>query len=183
VKYTTHTLETAPEAAKDTLATAKSAYGFVPNLLGVMAEAPSLLKGYVTLQQLFYETSFDATEQQVIALTVSVANKCPYCVAAESVVAKMKKAPEQVVKAIREGEPIADAKLEALRRFTKSVFDARGWVPEAESERFLSAGYSKANAFEVIVGIALKTLSNYTNHFADTPVDEAFAAETWSPHD
>jgi hypothetical protein len=32
---------------------------------------------------------------------------------------------------------------------------------------------------EVVLGIGLKTLSNYTNHIVDTEVDDAFAANAW----
>jgi len=40
---------------------------------------------------------------------------------------------------------------------------------------FLAAGYSKEQTFEVVMATALKTISNYINHFADTPLDAAFA--------
>ncbi len=33
----------------------------------------------------------------------------------------------------------------------------------------------------VILAIAVKTLSNYTNHFFDTDVDSTFASRTWTP--
>ena len=36
MSYTIHTPETAPEAARETLEGARKAFGFVPNLLGVM---------------------------------------------------------------------------------------------------------------------------------------------------
>lgn len=55
----------------------------------------------------------------------------------------------------------------------------RGWVPETEIRRLLDAGYSKATVLEVLLGVALKTLSNYTNHIARTEVDEAFTDFTW----
>ncbi len=32
----------------------------------------------------------------------------------------------------------------------------------------------------MIAGIAQKILSNYTNHIAETPLDEAFAKYEWS---
>jgi alkylhydroperoxidase family enzyme len=74
--YTVHTPETAPAAARETLAGAKKAYGFVPNLLGVMAEAPALVKAYTTLSRVFDETSFSPAERQVVLLTVSYENGC-----------------------------------------------------------------------------------------------------------
>lgn len=178
--YPVHTLETAPEAARDTLAGAKKAYGFVPNLLGVMAAAPALVKAYTTLSRIFDETSFSPAERQVVLLTVSLENGCEYCVAAHSVIAGMQKVPGDVVEAIRNDRPIADPKLEALRRFSAAVVEMRGWPSEGDTKAFLNAGYAKAQVLEVILGVGMKTLSNYTNHVAETPLDAAFAHAAWS---
>lgn len=178
--YPVHTLETAPEAARDTLAGAKKAYGFVPNLLGVMAAAPALVKAYTTLSRIFDETSFSPAERQVVLLSVSYENGCEYCVAAHSVIAGMQKVPPDVVDAIRSGNPIANPKLEALRRFTTAVVEMRGWPSQDDANAFLNAGYTKAQVLEVILGVGMKTLSNYTNHVAETPLDDAFAKAAWS---
>jgi hypothetical protein len=43
LKFTIHTLETAPEASKRDLRAAQKAIGFIPNLFGVPAEAPIAL--------------------------------------------------------------------------------------------------------------------------------------------
>ncbi|MCG8435980.1 MAG: carboxymuconolactone decarboxylase family protein [Gammaproteobacteria bacterium] len=85
-----------------------------------------------------------------------------------------------MVAALREGTPIPDMKLEALRRFTAKVVQSRGFVSEQDIEDFLAAGYGNEQILEVILGVGLKTLSNYTNHFADTPVDQAFQPQAWS---
>ena len=50
-----------------------------------------------------------------------------------------------------------------------------------EVAAFLSVGYTRAQILEVIVGIAFKTLSNFTNHLADTPIDKQFASFEWEP--
>jgi len=39
---------------------------------------------------------------------------------------------------------------------------------------FLSAGYSKEQVLELIVGVAHKIMSNYINHIAETPIDDEF---------
>lgn len=178
--YTVHTVETAPEAAKETLAGAKNAFGFVPNLLGVMATAPALVKAYVTLSRIFEETSFDATERQTVLLAASHENNCEYCIAAHSVIAGMQKVPDAVIQAIRDNRPIPDAKLEALRRFTVAVVNTRGWPSDEDVRAFTNAGYGERQILEVILGIGFKTLSNYTNHVAGTPLDTAFAKAAWS---
>ena len=45
----------------------------------------------------------------------------------------------------------------------------------------MRSNYSRAQILEVIVGIAFKTLSNFTNHLADTPIDKQFAPFAWEP--
>ena len=173
--YAVHTVDTAPEAAKETLANAQKAFGFLPNLLGVMAEAPALVKAYTTLARIFDETSFSPTERQVVLLTASYENGCDYCIAAHSVISGMQKVPSDVVQAIRDGKPIAERKLEALRQFTAAVVASRGWPSEADTKAFLNLGYTRQQILEVVLGIGLKTLSNYTNHNTETPLDAAFA--------
>ena len=176
-----HTTATAPEDSVALLEGAKSAFGFVPNLLGVFAEAPAALKSYLTIGKIFDETSFSPTERQVIILAVSRINECHYCIAAHSVVAGMQSVPADVIDALRNDTEITDKKLEALRTFATAVVEKQGWVGDDEIAAFIAAGYSKAQILEVIVGIAFKTLSNFANHIADTPVDDAFAAQTWQP--
>lgn len=180
MSYTVHTVETAPVAAKEVLAGARTAFGFVPNLLGVMAAAPALVKAYTTLSRIFEETSFDATERQVVLLTANYENNCEYCIAAHSVIAGVQKVPDAVIQAIRDNRPIPDPKLEALRRFTAAVVASRGWPTVEDVGAFKSAGYGERQILEVILGIGFKTLSNYTNHVAGTPLDAAFAKAVWS---
>lgn len=180
MSYPVHTIDTAPAAAKEVLAGAQKAFGFVPHLLGVMAEAPALVKAYTTLARLFEETSLTPTERQLVLLAVSYENQCHYCMAAHSVMASMQKVPNEVVDAIRNGLPIPDSKLEALRRFTEVVVASRGWPGTADTDAFRAAGYGNQQVLEVILGVGFKTLSNYTTHAAEPPLDAAFARAAWS---
>lgn len=179
-QYLIHTSSSAPEGAREILAQSEKAYGFLPNLLGIMAEAPALLKGYRTLMGVFEETSFTPTERQIVLLTVSYENGCEYCVSAHSAIAQMQKVPGDVIAALRDGTPIANPKLEALRAFTAAVVTSRGWPDASITEAFFAAGYTRAQAFEAILGVGVKTVSNYTNHFAQTPLDPQFAGAAWT---
>lgn len=176
-----HSIETAPAAAKPLLEKAQKNYGFVPNLLGVMSNAPALLEAYMTLSGIFGKTSLSPTEQQVVTMTVARLNDCHYCIAAHTTVAQMSNVSSDVLDGLRSNTPLADAKLEALRQFTIKVVEKKGWVDAADQKALTDAGYDAAVALEVVVGTALKALSNYTNHIADTPVDDSFAANSWSP--
>lgn len=176
--FTIHKPETAPEASRSLLEEATSRYGFIPNLLGVLAEAPQALEAYVDLSELLARSSLSAAEREVVLIAASLKNSCGYCVAAHSTVARRQKVPGEVIAALRESRPISDPRLEALRRFAETLIETRGQVSEQEVQTFLNAGFSRRQMLEVVLGLALKTLSNYTNNLVGTPVDDAFAAET-----
>lgn len=179
-RFAPHTVDTAPEGARELLTQVSNKYGFLPNLMATMAESPELAKAYAALGELFGQTGFTATEQQVVLLTISRLNGCDYCVAAHSTIAGIEQVPADVVESIRTDQPIADARLEALRRFAARVVEQRGWVSEAQVEEFLAAGFDKRRVFDVILGAAMKTVSNYTNHVAETPLDPAFSGQRWT---
>lgn len=175
-----HDETTAPEAARATLAAARKSYGLLPNLLGVFAENPAALEAYVQVSGQFAKSGLSALEQQIVAIAVSVENACHFCVAAHSAVAARSKLPADVIAALRDGRPLADRKLEALRSFTLRVVRERGFVADADVQSFLAAGYTKADLLAVLLGVTMKTLSNYTNHIAATPLNKEFEAFAWS---
>ena len=80
-EFALHTQETAPEASKPLVANAQAAFGFLPNLLAGMAEAPALLEGYMTLANIFNKSDLSETERQVILMTNNRLNGCTYCMA------------------------------------------------------------------------------------------------------
>lgn len=164
----------APQAARDLLEKAEKNYGFIPNILGVMANSPALLEAYMTVSQIFEKTSFSAAEKQTVLLAVSTENGCDYCTSAHTAIAKMQNVDEAVLKAIANGDKLPDAKLDALFRFTRTMVEKRGLPSDDDLQAFFDAGFSEAQVQDVIVGIGMKTLSNYNNHIAETPVDEQF---------
>ena len=179
MEFTIHTLETAPDDSKEALVHAKETFGFIPNLEGIFAEAPALLQGSMTLWDLFETTSFTPIERQVIYLTANYENSCSYCMAAHSGLAKMTGMSRENVEALRNGTPIPEPKLQALRYFTQRMVQTRGWIEGSEIEAFMAAGYSKQQVLEVILGIAVKVMHNYTNHLAKTPLDRQFKPNAW----
>lgn len=180
--FQVHTPETAPES-KAVLDSAKKAFGFVPNLMGVMAESPQVVEAYLTLMRLYSQTDLTDTEREVVSMTNNRLNGCEYCMAAHSTIAHLKKLPHDVITSLREGSPIADAKLEALRVFAEQVNASRGRPTAEEVEALLAAGYTNRTVLEVVLGTGMKVLSNYTNHIGETPLDDAFAANVWKRSD
>lgn len=178
--YPVHTIDTAPAESKEQLESALRGFGFVPNLLGVLAESPAALDAYIAVSKAFGASTFTDVERQLVLLTVSAEHECEYCVAAHSALAAAAKMPAEVLDAIRSGEPIADRRLETLRRTTRELVRSRGWISRDDVEAFLAVGFTQAQLLDVIVGIAQKTISNYTNHVAGTPLDRPFARFAWS---
>ena len=174
-----HTKDTAPADSLPFLEAAEKKFGFIPNLIGELAESPATVEAYLTLGGIYGKSSFTPAEQQVVLLTANYENECHYCMAAHSAGAKMAKLSDVAIDALRAGTPIPDTKLEALRVFARKVVTQRGWVDPSDVTAFLNAGYSKANVLEVVTGVALKTISNYVNHIAETPLDDKFAALKW----
>ncbi len=179
--FDVHTNESAPEGARELLGAVEQQLGFVPNLMGILAESPAALEAYLTLARLFESSSLSAVERHVVLLTVSFENGCDYCMAAHSGLALMEGVPEDVVAALREGTPIADAKLQALGSFTGAVTRRRADLPTSEAEAFLAAGFTQRQLLDVILGVTQKTLSNYVNHLTETPLDGTFNTQKWTP--
>ena len=175
------TAETAKPVAKEILENTQKAMGMIPNMYLNMANSQGMLSTYVHGYKFFREESgFTSVEQEVVFLAVSKFNKCEYCVAAHSFVGdKMTNVPTEVTDAIREGRKIADSKLETLREFTTVMVDKRGWPSSSDVDKFLSAGFKEEQILEIVLAIAVKTISNYSNHIFHTKVDDAFANRIW----
>ena len=177
--FTLHDENTAPDDSKPLLAKSQKAFGMIPGLHAVMAEAPGLLDAYQQVHELFLNSSFDKDEITVVWQTVNVENNCHYCVPAHTGIAKAMGVDDAITEALRNETPLPNARLEALRDFTLSVVRDRGNVDDAKVQAFLDAGFTKRNILEVVLGYSQKVMSNYTNHLAQTPVDKPFQKFAW----
>ncbi|MDP1613151.1 MAG: carboxymuconolactone decarboxylase family protein [Sulfuritalea sp.] len=171
-------LESANATQKEVLEGAQKAVGFIPNMYANMVNVPGVLTTYLHGYAAFRQNSgLTPAEQEVVFLAISQQNGCHYCMAAHSMLAdKMSGVPAPVLSAIRTGQPLPDARLQALYAFTQELVKTAGKPGQAVAEAFLAAGYTEASALQVILAAAVKTLSNYTNHLFQTEVDDKFAA-------
>ncbi len=179
--FQVHDPETAPAEARPLLDEAAANLGKVPNLERVMSEAPALLEGYVRLWDLFDRTTLSEVERQVVYQAANVFNGCNYCRPWHAKLSVAAGLPRGEALVLRDGGALADPRLEALRQFTVRVLETRGRVPEAEVATFLEAGFTRTHALEVVLGIAVKVMSNYTNSLAGTPLDEE--VKRWAPNE
>ncbi len=179
MNFPLHDETTAPEEAREALAATKKNFGMIPNLERVMATAPPLMSGYSALWDLFNQTTLSPIERQVVYLTANYENECNYCVPWHSLLARKTGMDAQSIEALRSGAPLQDSKLEALRTFTRMLIANRGKASQAELNAFFEAGYTDVQAMEVILGLAVKLMSNFTNSIAGTPLDKEVERLRW----
>jgi alkylhydroperoxidase family enzyme len=171
-QFPIHTQASAPPDSQAPLAQAVADWGIVPNLMGVLATAPSAISAYNALHGLFMATSLSNEEKTVVWQSINIEHQCHYCVPAHTAMANMMKIDQAVISALNLKTRLPNEKLEALRSTTLQLVRNRGILTAQEVTSFLAAGYSQKNLLEIIVGIAQKTISNYTNHLAQTPLDD-----------
>lgn len=176
------TLETANDYQKPLLESPLKSMGMIPNMYANMVNSPGLMETYAVGYERFRKFGgFTPIEQEVVFLTISIANECSYCVAAHSFVADMmSKLPKELTDTIRNEEKIGDPKLSALAEFTKVLFFSRGNPSKSEVKAFIEAGFEEKQILEIILAIAVKTLSNYSNHIFHTEIDPVFGGRKWT---
>lgn len=171
MNYPQHTEDSAPAEARETLEEVKADFGMIPNLERTLASAPPALKGYATLWELFENTSLSPIERQVVYQTANVYNHCTYCIPWHTFLSEEVGMSAEDIASLREGSPLANKRLQTLQRFTLALLEHRGHPPEEELDAFFSMGYTPVQSMEVILGLATKLMSNYTNGIAKTPLD------------
>ncbi len=178
-----HTAESAPDAVSEQVRFVEQNFGFVPNLSGVMAESPALMNAYfATFDALEKHGSLSGAEVNVVALAISRANECQYCIAGHTMVGKaLLKTPDDVVVSLRAGETLDNPRLETLRQFALAAYKNGGDVSDAQLQQFLDAGFTRAQALDVVAVIGWKVMSNFAGELADQPLDPQMAPFAWTP--
>lgn len=168
-----HTIETAPEASKEALKAVQNANGFIPNLIGVLANAPTALETYRTVGGINGRNSLTAEEREVVQITAAVVNGCGFCVAGHTKISlKLLNMPQEIVDALRATARIeANPKYDTLARFTLAVMLQKAKLTPAQLQEFFDAGYTQQHALDVILGVSLATLCNYANNIAETLIN------------
>ena len=98
-------------------------------------------------------------------------NECEYCLPAHTVISKMHGFTDEQILEIRRADISFDTKYDALAKFVKETTINRGRPSTNASNTLFEAGYSQANAIDVIMVIGDKIISNYLHNFTQVPVD------------
>lgn len=176
-RLTLHTPDSAPSASRAYVERAIANNGFLPNLIGVLANAPVALETYLTVSEINSRASLNLRERETVQITAARIHGCEFCVAGHSALAvKKAQLPAAAVVALQQGRDTGDTRLDAVRAFTEAVIAARGGVPDEALQAFRQADYSDQQALEVVLGVALATLCNFANTLAQSPVNPQLEA-------
>jgi uncharacterized peroxidase-related enzyme len=164
-------IEASPAAAQPLLHAVEKQLGVVPNLFRVVGNSPAALEGYLGLNGALGKGELEAATRERIALAVAEANGCDYCLSAHTYLGKnLAKLSEAEISANRNGSS-SDSKAAAAVRFAVKLVKARGHVADADVQAVKKAGYNDAQGIEIVLHVALNTLTNYVNEVAKTEID------------
>lgn len=164
-------IEASPAASQPLLQAVKKQLGVVPNLFRLVGNSPAALEGYLGLNSALAKGALEAPTRERIALAIAEINGCNYCLSAHSYLGKnLAKLSDAEMAANRDGGS-TDQKADAAVRFAVKVVNARGHVSDPDIKVVKDAGYSDAQVIEIVLHVALNTLTNYVNEMAKTEID------------
>ena len=119
------------------------------------------------------------SQVQTVLLTDAVTNACTWAVAFHTALALKEGIDPADVRTIREGRLPKDSKLAALSTLARTMIEKRGRLNDQDIDQFITAGFGKDHALEVIAIVAASTITNYTGSITKTPLEAPFQAHAW----
>jgi uncharacterized peroxidase-related enzyme len=165
------TVDAAPAAAQPLLNGVKAKLGSVPNLFRLLAVSPAALEGYLGLSGALGKGSLDARTRERIALAVAEFNGCGYCTSAHAFIGRNMAGLTDAEIAANRNCDSTDARAAAAVKFAVKMVEARGQVSDVDVAAIRLAGYADAEIVEIVLHVALNTLTNYVNEVAETAID------------
>lgn len=174
-----HTIDSAPSESKEILNVINSTIGFIPNIFSVIANSSSALSGFVGLNTEFSQSSFTPQEQQVILMATSTENECVYCVAGHTAFAQKLNIPAEDISALRHQHNTSNKNFNVLTNTVRQLIINKGRISADILATFFAAGYTQAQFLELVMGICVKTFTNYISNALTVELDDAFKPFAW----
>jgi AhpD family alkylhydroperoxidase len=164
-------IETSPTSSQPLLSAVKQQLGSVPNLFRVLGNSPAALEGYLGLSGALNKGTLDAKTRASLAIRVAELNGCDYCLSAHTYLGKQLNKLDDAELAANRGGHSTDGKATAALQLASEIVRARGHVSDAALQAARAGGLDDAQLIEVVLHVALNTLTNYVNTVAATEVD------------
>lgn len=165
------TVDNSVEASKPLLAAVNKQLGAVPNLMKVLGHSPAALEGYLSLSGALGKGKLGGPLRERLSMAVAQVNGCDYCLSAHNYLGlRLAQLSQNELDSARTGHS-EDARAQAALSFALSVANNRGHVSDADLAAVKLAGFDEAAVLEIVVEVALNTLTNYVNSVAQTDID------------
>ncbi|MFB6706024.1 carboxymuconolactone decarboxylase family protein [Streptomyces sp. NPDC056333] len=159
-----------PAGAQSAFDAIGAQFGFVPNMFKTLASNPAVLD-VVTGLQAALSRVLDAKTRHTIALAVSEASGCDYCLALHSYVSsELGGMSSEDIDLARAGRS-TDPKRAAVARFAQQVVDFHGQVSDADLAEVRSAGYTDPQILSIVTVAVQVLLTNFINNVNQTDID------------
>ncbi|MFE5113902.1 carboxymuconolactone decarboxylase family protein [Streptomyces sp. NPDC056663] len=169
-----------PAGAQGTLDTISAQFGFVPNMFKTLASNPAALD-VVTGLQTAVSRVLDAKTRHTIALAVSEASGCDYCLALHSYVSsELGGMSSEDIDLARAGRS-TDPKRAAVARFAQQVVDFHGQVSDADLAAVRGAGYTDPQILAIVTVAVQVLLTNFINNVNQTDIDIPAVSSAGTP--
>ena len=134
-------------------------------MVRAMANAPTLLRGYLDLTRAMKRSHIDPQITERINLAVHESLKCDYCLVAHTRAARDRGVSESEIQLARQGTS-SDPAIAAIVAFARQVLTAPAQIADADLERLRELGYSDEQIAEVAGLVALQLLTGAFNLIA-----------------
>lgn len=144
--------------------------GRVPNIFLNMGNAPSVLSGYLALNEAASHTALNPKIREQIALIVGQTNQCNYCLSAHSAIAGSLGLKQEEILSARKGKA-STPKDQAILQFAKHMVENKGHMKDTEIAELKNAGVSDEEMLEIVMLVSLNIFTNYFNLLTDPSID------------
>lgn len=170
MSFSTHFPPVSPDQ-NEVLAGMQKKLKRVPEIYARMANAPSVLEGYMALNKSLYGQGINAKTAEAIALRVGELNGCAYCLAAHTAVAKAQlRMDDSEILDLRQGRS-KDPQIQAVLDFAEEVVLTRGHPNEKTRQALLDQDFSPPKILILTGHIVKNILTNYFNHVMEPEID------------
>jgi AhpD family alkylhydroperoxidase len=142
------------------------------NIFKTMDHSPAFLEAFKSFKgKASGNGTLSEQLQEKLALTAAGVNKCNYCKAAHTFLAKKAGLSDGCIAEALEGRCSDDDKDHAALQFSMALIEKRGHIDNADFAAVKDAGYTDQEVVEIFGQTMINMVTNYFNEFIQTDVD------------
>jgi len=161
---------TATPASRAPLEAIQAAFGSTPNMFRAVAHSPAALHAMWGAFGALGGGALPASLTEQLAVAIADRNGCDYCLAAHTALGRKAGVTAEALAEAQAGVS-RDPRTAAALTFALAIVDRRGRIDAADLEALHGAGFTDAEAVEIVAHVALNLYTNYFNNVFTTPVD------------